>query len=203
MIRTRLLTTCTGIFVGVSSLLANTSAMSAAVNANDNEHGYGLTFEAPFETAQGGMPTTVNAWLEASNLGENGDHTPDLPDQIPSDAPNDVPRNTPDIPNNDPSHDNDHNDGIGSELHGLLDTNEPDADEIRNLVDSWQEEYQIGLYNTHNEDITGLTLTTNSTNITAASNSLITVSAVPVPAAAWLFGSGLLGLIGIAKRKKT
>ena len=29
----------------------------------------------------------------------------------------------------------------------------------------------------------------------------VTVSAVPVPAAAWLFGSGLLGLIGIARRK--
>lgn len=28
------------------------------------------------------------------------------------------------------------------------------------------------------------------------------VSAVPVPAAAWNFGSGLLGLIGIARRKK-
>jgi hypothetical protein len=29
-----------------------------------------------------------------------------------------------------------------------------------------------------------------------------TVTAVPVPAAIWLFGSGLLGLIGIARRKK-
>ena len=29
------------------------------------------------------------------------------------------------------------------------------------------------------------------------------VSAVPVPAAAWLFGSGLLGLIGVARRKKS
>ena len=28
------------------------------------------------------------------------------------------------------------------------------------------------------------------------------VSAVPVPAAVWLFGSGLLGLIGVAKRKR-
>jgi len=28
------------------------------------------------------------------------------------------------------------------------------------------------------------------------------VSAVPIPAAVWLFGSGLLGLIGIARRKK-
>ena len=27
-------------------------------------------------------------------------------------------------------------------------------------------------------------------------------AAVPVPAAAWLFGSGLLGLVGIARRKK-
>ena len=29
-----------------------------------------------------------------------------------------------------------------------------------------------------------------------------TVNAVPVPAAVWLFGSGLLGLVGIARRKK-
>jgi hypothetical protein len=28
------------------------------------------------------------------------------------------------------------------------------------------------------------------------------VAAVPVPAAAWLFGSGLLGLVGVARRKK-
>ena len=30
----------------------------------------------------------------------------------------------------------------------------------------------------------------------------IRLSAVPIPAAVWLFGSGLIGLIGIAKRKK-
>jgi hypothetical protein len=29
------------------------------------------------------------------------------------------------------------------------------------------------------------------------------VSAVPVPAAVWLFASGLLGLVGIARRRKT
>jgi hypothetical protein len=33
-------------------------------------------------------------------------------------------------------------------------------------------------------------------------NLSITTSAVPVPAAAWLFGSGLLGLVGVARRKK-
>lgn len=32
--------------------------------------------------------------------------------------------------------------------------------------------------------------------------SIETVSTVPVPAAVWLFGSGLVGLIGIAKRRK-
>ena len=31
----------------------------------------------------------------------------------------------------------------------------------------------------------------------------ITPSAVPVPAAVWLFGSGLIGLVGIARRRKT
>jgi hypothetical protein len=30
-----------------------------------------------------------------------------------------------------------------------------------------------------------------------------TLNIVPIPAAAWLFGSGLIGLIGIARRKKT
>jgi len=30
----------------------------------------------------------------------------------------------------------------------------------------------------------------------------VSVAPVPVPAAMWLFGSGLLGLVGIARRKK-
>lgn len=34
------------------------------------------------------------------------------------------------------------------------------------------------------------------------SDSSISVSAVPVPAAIWLFGSGLIGIIGMARRKK-
>jgi len=38
-------------------------------------------------------------------------------------------------------------------------------------------------------------------NATIYLSSTLTVSAIPVPAAVWLFGSGLLGLIGIARRK--
>jgi len=30
----------------------------------------------------------------------------------------------------------------------------------------------------------------------------LTVSAVPVPAAVWLFGSALIGLVGFSKRRK-
>ena len=30
----------------------------------------------------------------------------------------------------------------------------------------------------------------------------VSVSTVPIPAAVWLFGSGLLGLVGMARRKK-
>ena len=35
----------------------------------------------------------------------------------------------------------------------------------------------------------------------ATGNITLTVSSVPVPATAWLFGSGLIGLIGLARRK--
>jgi len=38
--------------------------------------------------------------------------------------------------------------------------------------------------------------------VTGVSFDNIVVSTVPIPPAAWLFGSGLLGLIGVARRKK-
>jgi len=42
----------------------------------------------------------------------------------------------------------------------------------------------------------------SSAEATGFSTTAIPVSVVPVPAAAWLFGSGLIGLIGVARRKK-
>ena len=41
-----------------------------------------------------------------------------------------------------------------------------------------------------------------SANGTVVSTDFINTAVVPVPAAAWLFGSGLVGLLGIARRKK-
>jgi len=38
-------------------------------------------------------------------------------------------------------------------------------------------------------------------NAEADNNYSMTVAAVPVPAAVWLFGTGLIGLVGIARRK--
>ena len=41
-----------------------------------------------------------------------------------------------------------------------------------------------------------------SVNFACVSGCSVTPPAVPVPAAVWLFGSGLVGLAGIARRKK-
>ena len=43
--------------------------------------------------------------------------------------------------------------------------------------------------------------TANATEDSTFTWSSSTVSAVPVPAAVWLFGSGLLGLVGVARRR--
>ena len=47
----------------------------------------------------------------------------------------------------------------------------------------------------------------NVNNTTAAASASgevnLNIGAVPIPAAIWLFGSGLLGLVGMARRKKT
>ena len=43
----------------------------------------------------------------------------------------------------------------------------------------------------------------NEFGLLAIDNTSLSTSAVPVPAAVWLFGSGLLGLVGISRRKKT
>ena len=48
---------------------------------------------------------------------------------------------------------------------------------------------------------TSFTLTSSANDAPWGLDNLAAVSPVPVPAAAWLFGSGLIGLIGVARRK--
>ena len=47
----------------------------------------------------------------------------------------------------------------------------------------------------------GSTGTNNPTNFAGATGSIVAPAAVPVPAAAWLFVSGLFGLVGVARRR--
>ncbi|MEZ5541282.1 MAG: VPLPA-CTERM sorting domain-containing protein [Pseudomonadota bacterium] len=53
----------------------------------------------------------------------------------------------------------------------------------------------------------GCSATTGSCTVTFSDGTVLSVdsqvAAVPVPAAMWLFGSGLIGLAGIARRKQT
>lgn len=48
----------------------------------------------------------------------------------------------------------------------------------------------------------GFTSTATNFNASGVFYDNLNVSAVPVPAAVWLFGSGLLGLVGVARRRK-
>lgn len=53
----------------------------------------------------------------------------------------------------------------------------------------------LGMYDHNIEDILAFIATPDS--------ELIPPTGIPVPAAVWLFGSGLLGMVGVARRRKT
>ena len=59
----------------------------------------------------------------------------------------------------------------------------------------------LGVLTGHGFDATDIKWSFSSSSLTNYSMTVSNVSPVPVPAAAWLFGSGLLGLVGIARRK--
>lgn len=64
--------------------------------------------------------------------------------------------------------------------------------------------YSIGNFSSFSGSLTGLSLSmTGSQALNYFSSNVYTIkaSAVPVPAAFWMLGSGLLGLIGVGRRK--
>jgi len=56
-----------------------------------------------------------------------------------------------------------------------------------------------GLYSLKSEQVSPERISLSEQGLFAE---LIMVISLPVPAAVWLFGSGLLGLVGISRRKK-
>jgi hypothetical protein len=56
--------------------------------------------------------------------------------------------------------------------------------------------------NINASDFNSACITPGSANMSGTGDCSISVNAVPVPAAIWLFGSGLIGLIGLSRRKQ-
>jgi len=78
-------------------------------------------------------------------------------------------------------------DGFGSILDTSIDT-----------TNSWTEISDISAIGS----ISQIDITLLESSITSFQFEYENVAAVPVPAAVWLFGSGLIGLVGVARRKQ-
>lgn len=57
--------------------------------------------------------------------------------------------------------------------------------------------------NVNADDFNSACITPGSANISGSGDCSVSVSPVPIPAAIWLFGSGLIGLIGVSRRKNS
>lgn len=101
---------------------------------------------------------------------------------------------------------------IISYMGDVMNEYDPAYNGVSGLVDSIPNSvsahYRLGAYHRNDRSEDGLeTLIDSGSHYVLDSNSavyagsyLVRVSTVPIPAAAWLFGSGLLGLIGLARR---
>jgi hypothetical protein len=86
------------------------------------------------------------------------------------------------------------------DLHFMMDYVNPDIGGQATLFRGLN--YQIGAEPLTNVRLVGVGNNSSSSAVFEYSEVYVsTVSAVPVPAAVWLFGSGLIGLAGIARRK--
>ncbi len=93
--------------------------------------------------------------------------------------------------------------GIGSFLGSYAEGNSITIDDSNSIIMSIAR-LPNGLdTNINANDFNSACLTPGSSNISGTGNCSVAVNPVPVPAAIWLFGSGLVGLIGISRRKKS
>jgi hypothetical protein len=76
-----------------------------------------------------------------------------------------------------------------------------DGNLVHNLTQSLLSHYNVYSFNGFG-DFRGLTIFNNN-DFSGLRYMNFSYNAVPIPATVWLFGSGLLGLIGITRRKKT
>ena len=91
--------------------------------------------------------------------------------------------------------------GIGSHL-GLYAEGNSFADADSGSISMSIARLPDGLDSDHNaSDFGSACLTPGSANIGGTGDCSVSINPVHVPAAAWLFGSGLIGLIGVSRRK--
>ena len=101
-------------------------------------------------------------------------------------------------------------DSVGSINEWILSINQPNPAQLglSSIFSIAEFDTQSGWHINESVSICNQVITSSScyvdqiTQVVGGSTPTWSLAAAPVPAAAWLFGSGLLGLIGIARRKK-
>ena len=93
-------------------------------------------------------------------------------------------------------------DSIGSELGTFAEGNSFTSADSGSITMSIARLPNGADTNVNADDFNSACITPGSANISGSGNCSVSVSPVPVPAAIWLFGSGLLGLIGVSRRKQ-
>ena len=87
--------------------------------------------------------------------------------------------------------------------HILFDWNTTTNIDVVNVWDVAGDTYTSTDVNADADGLPGLAMIDGAFPGFAANFNFTAPAAVPVPAAVWLFGSGLLGLVGVARRKKS
>lgn len=102
-----------------------------------------------------------------------------------------------------------YNELSGTAHNAVSNSGDPDLSLFSNIIDSYISWYWSGSLSTGHVEVFDFSSGANSrvfatlakNHVWAVADGDVFVSAVPVPAAAWLFGSALLGFFGFSRRK--